>query len=283
MNSQTTHSFANLQNRPHLLMKWNQSVGVYRQACSGIPLAVRFVGRDRLLWNSMVQGTQRFRYVWAASCVIPYVLCGGLYCLRCWSPLRGSLPALIYPGGQGYMESPSRVLLESNYNLAGQFPCTTASSTPIRVVTKEVRYIHALSLTLEYSMAMSSPLPRVWQAPELFVAESYRRRVLGQRLRVLQVVKTPFWLLLDLPSDAPSSGHSTGLWHYVYNLPPWLCMKRKFIMMPVLIPSPKQPGNDIDVNLKPLINDLLLLWKEEGVRMWDAHTRNILTYVHCFL
>ena len=26
-----------------------ESVGVYRQACSGIPLAVRFVGRDRLL------------------------------------------------------------------------------------------------------------------------------------------------------------------------------------------------------------------------------------------
>ena len=33
---------------------------------------------------------------------------------------------------------------------------TTASSTPIRVVTKEVRYIHALSLTLELSMPMSS-------------------------------------------------------------------------------------------------------------------------------
>ena len=43
------------------------SVGVYRQACLGIPLAVRFVGRDRLLWNSMVQGTQRFRQVQAAS------------------------------------------------------------------------------------------------------------------------------------------------------------------------------------------------------------------------
>ena len=58
-------------------------VGVYCQACSGIPLAVRFVGRDRRLWNSMVQGTQRFRQVRAASCVIPYVLCVGLYCLRC--------------------------------------------------------------------------------------------------------------------------------------------------------------------------------------------------------
>ena len=29
----------------------------------------------------MVQGTQRFRQVRAASCVIPYVLCGCLYCL----------------------------------------------------------------------------------------------------------------------------------------------------------------------------------------------------------
>ena len=58
-------------------------VGVYRQACSGIPLAVGFVGRDRWLWNSMVQGPQGFRQVRAASCVIPYVLCGGLYCLRC--------------------------------------------------------------------------------------------------------------------------------------------------------------------------------------------------------
>ena len=27
------------------------TVGVYRQACSGIPLAVRFVGRNRLLWT----------------------------------------------------------------------------------------------------------------------------------------------------------------------------------------------------------------------------------------
>jgi hypothetical protein len=36
-------------------------------------------------------------------------------------------------------------------------------------------------------------------------------------------------------------------------------MKRKFIMMPVLIPSPKQSGNEIDVYLKPLVDDLLLL------------------------
>ena len=61
------------------------------------------------------------------------------------------------------------------------------------------------------------------------------------------------------PFGEQSSGHST--------CPVTLCMKRKFIMMPVLIPGPKQLGNDIDVYLKPLIEDLLLLWKEESVRM----------------
>ena len=33
-------------------------------------------------------------------------------------------------------------------------------------------------------------------------------------------------------------------------------MKRKFIMMPVLIQGPKQPGNDIDVYLRPLVEEL---------------------------
>ena len=70
---------------------------------------------------------------------------------------RGFLPALIYPGRQGYMKSPSRVQLESYYNRVGLFPCTAASSTPIRIVTREVRYIHELSLTLEHSMPISSP------------------------------------------------------------------------------------------------------------------------------
>jgi hypothetical protein len=42
-------------------------------------------------------------------------------------------------------------------------------------------------------------------------------------------------------------------------------MKRKFIIMPVLILGLKQPGNDIDMYLTPLVEELLLLWREEGV------------------
>ena len=44
-----------------------------------------------------------------------------------------------------------------------------------------------------------------------------------------------------------------------YNLPPWLCMKRKFMMLSLLISGPQQPGNDIDVFLAPLVDDLKLL------------------------
>ena len=74
------------------------------------------------------------------------------------------------------------------------------------------------------------------------------------------------------PLGEQSSRHST--WPVtlcIYNLPPWLCMKRKFIMMLVLIQGPKQPGNDIDVYLRPLVEELLQLWARPGVRVWDEH------------
>jgi hypothetical protein len=72
------------------------------------------------------------------------------------------------------------------------------------------------------------------------------------------------------PFAETGSSHST--WSVIlciYNLPSWLCMKRKFIMMPLLLSGPIQVRNDIDVYLQPLIDDLLVLWEKEGVRMWD--------------
>ena len=35
-------------------------------------------------------------------------------------------------------------------------------------------------------------------------------------------------------------------------------------MMPVLIQGPRQPGNDIDVYLRPLVDELLELWAKPG-------------------
>jgi hypothetical protein len=33
--------------------------------------------------------------------------------------------------------------------------------------------------------------------------------------------------------------------------------------------GPVQVGNYIDVNLQPLIDDLLVVWEKDGIRMWD--------------
>jgi hypothetical protein len=61
--------------------------------------------------------------------------------------------------------------------------------------------------------------------------------------------------------------HSTWLVILVmYNLLTWLCDKRKYLMLSILIQGPKQAGTDIDVFLEPLMEDMAKLWNE-GVRM----------------
>jgi len=56
---------------------------------------------------------------------------------------------------------------------SNSFLCTAASSTPIQVVTREVRYILELLLTLEHSMPISSPA-----TPGLTSPRALRSRVL---------------------------------------------------------------------------------------------------------
>jgi hypothetical protein len=55
---------------------------------------------------------------------------------------------------------------------------------------------------------------------------------------------------------------------YVYNYPPWLCMKQSSLIMSMIIPGPKMPGNNIDVYLQPLVAELKQLWT--GVDSYDS-------------
>jgi hypothetical protein len=67
-----------------------------------------------------------------------------------------------------------------------------------------------------------------------------------------------------------SSTHST--WPVVlslYNLPPWLCKKKKYMMLTILVSGPKQPGDRIDVYLRPLVDDLKILLKPGVPEVWD--------------
>jgi hypothetical protein len=42
----------------------------------------------------------------------------------------------------------------------------------------------------------------------------------------------------------------------IINLPPWLCHKWNYLLLTTVISGPKQAGNDIDVFLEPLIEDM---------------------------
>ncbi|XP_022151005.1 uncharacterized protein LOC111019025 [Momordica charantia] len=73
------------------------------------------------------------------------------------------------------------------------------------------------------------------------------------------------------PYDERSSTYSCWLViTTIYNLPPWLCMRRKFLMLTMLISGPNQPGYDINTYLAPLVDDLKLMW-EYGVECFDAY------------
>ncbi|XP_050222335.2 uncharacterized protein LOC126672428 [Mercurialis annua] len=83
---------------------------------------------------------------------------------------------------------------------------------------------------------------------------------------------------LGLTSDGfnPFGNMSTSysMWPVIvtpYNLPPWKCMKKNFLMLSLLIPGKESPGNNIDVYLRPLINELKELW-ETGVTTYDAYS-----------
>ncbi|XP_074356190.1 uncharacterized protein LOC141695880 [Apium graveolens] len=92
-------------------------------------------------------------------------------------------------------------------------------------------------------------------------------------------------LRLALSADGVNP-HNNGLsnryscWPVIlvtYNLPPWLCMKRKFMMLSILVPGPHEPGNNIDIYLQPMIDDLKKLWKEGEPNVYDAYNKSFFT------
>jgi hypothetical protein len=79
------------------------------------------------------------------------------------------------------------------------------------------------------------------------------------------------------PFAERSGKHST--WPVIltiYNLPPWLMHKRKYILLIILISGPTQPGVDMDVFLDPLMEDMKILW-ETGVKMLDEYRKDSFT------
>jgi hypothetical protein len=72
------------------------------------------------------------------------------------------------------------------------------------------------------------------------------------------------------PFNERMTNHST--WPVIltmYNISMYLCQKRKYLFLIVLISGPRQPGIDIDMFLKPVMQEFEKLWRD-GAPMYDA-------------
>jgi hypothetical protein len=49
------------------------------------------------------------------------------------------------------------------------------------------------------------------------------------------------------------------------------------MMLTILVSGPKQPGDGIDVYLRPLVVDLKILWKPGVPEVWDEYKREEFT------
>ncbi|GKF95305.1 putative transposon, En/Spm-like protein, partial [Tanacetum coccineum] len=117
------------------------------------------------------------------------------------------------------------------------------------------------------------------------LADSHAWRTIDEKFS--EIAKDPRNLRLGISADGVDINSGTrhhSVWpalSVIYNLPPWLCMKRKFIILLVLISG--YPGNDIDVFLELLVDDLHTLF-ETGVDTYDASTKenfNLRVVVFC--
>ncbi|KAL9676132.1 hypothetical protein QQ045_004345 [Rhodiola kirilowii] len=67
------------------------------------------------------------------------------------------------------------------------------------------------------------------------------------------------------------SGLSHSTWPIIvrpYNFPPWMCMKKEFNILVMLISGPKSPRKCLNVFMRPLIDKLKMLWNT-GVATFD--------------
>ena len=84
-----------------------------------------------------------------------------------------------------------------------------------------------------------------------------------------------FGLATDGFNPFGNMNNNYSMWPVIlipYNLLPWLVMKEPYFMLFLLIPSPHQSGNEIDIYLKPLVDELKELW-EESVETYDAYNK----------
>jgi len=105
-------------------------------------------------------------------------------------------------------------------------------------------------------------------------ADSPQWNMINGKFSEIESDAKTLWLGLSTDGMNPHGNMSSihNIWPVVliiYNLPPWLYIKYKLLMISLLISGPRQLGNDIEIYLAPIIEDLKIMWKE-WVEVFDA-------------
>ncbi|KAL0556379.1 hypothetical protein IC582_004892 [Cucumis melo] len=183
----------------------------------------------------------------------------------------------------------------------------TKLSTLVKLYNLKVRYGWSDISFLELLKTLKEILPTTNEIPTSMYEAKKTLGALGMNYEKIHRVvdgklrhpaDSPAWKLVDLkwpdfgsePRNIRSALSADGInnphgemsskyscWPVViviYNPPPWLCMKRKFMMLSMLISGPRQPKDDIGKYLAPLTKDLKILW-ESGVECYDANLEEI--------
>ncbi|CAN6720562.1 unnamed protein product [Malus baccata var. baccata] len=104
-----------------------------------------------------------------------------------------------------------------------------------------------------------------------------------KEFKKLEAVVRLYQIKLGLASDGfnpfGKMRHDHSTWHVVlsvYNLPPWICMKQPNLLLSLLIPGLRSPGKEIDVYMRPLIDELNELL-QVGTLTYDAYSNQSFT------
>ena len=137
-------------------------------------------------------------------------------------------------------------------------------------------------------------LQRLYSTPKLAELQTWHKHNKSTDGKVRHAADSKQWEFVDTMDDSFSSEHrnvrlglaTDGLnpfgvkrstwstWPVVlinYNLPPWLCTKKGFMILSMIIPGPQSvTGSCFDVYLQPLVEELQRLWQPAGVETIDA-------------
>ncbi|KAL9662977.1 hypothetical protein QQ045_027813 [Rhodiola kirilowii] len=111
----------------------------------------------------------------------------------------------------------------------------------------------------------------------LYMSPTYQPKCVGTLKEVSMIQSTLGTLQMEKHGkDLMKNFHSLEVrcgitWPIVlmpYNLPPHMCMKKEMNILCMLIFGPKSPGKCLNVFMRPLIDELKMLW-EEGVQTYD--------------